>query len=93
MDTLQKDAGVDTAIAETKISLFKERTQKGTQVENGGRYLRRDLVFAGSPTHSATIWGRREKGDDNSGAVQLRTEEKLRLAIEGKKWTWKQDFH
>lgn len=90
-ETLQKGAGNDKTIAGTNITLFKERTQNGTIVQNGSRYVRVDVKFAGSPALSAKIWGKRVTGDDDVGAVRLSVEEKLRLGIVDKKWRWKAD--
>ena len=90
-ETLQKGAETDKVIAGTKITLIKERTQTETIVQNGGRYVRVDVKFAGSPALSAKIWGKRVTGDDIGGTVRLSMEEKLRLGIVGKQWTWKPD--
>lgn len=90
-ETFEKDAGAKRATAEIKITPFKERNKDWTLVENGGRYLRVDVKFAGSPAHSAKIWGKRVAGNDVSGAVQLSKEEKVGLGIEGKKRTWNTD--
>lgn len=87
-NTLHNDPGTDSAISKATITLFKERTQNGTLVENGGRYLRLDLEFTGSPAHSAKIWGKRV---DTSGDIQFSREEKQRLGIEGRKWRWESD--
>lgn len=90
-NTLRNDAGTGRAVSNVTITLFKERTQSGTLVDNGGRYVRLDVDFAGSAGHSAKIWGKRVTGHDTLGAHQLSRDEKLRLGIEGKRWRWQSD--
>ena len=71
--------------------LIKERTQDGNLVENGRRYVRLNLEFAGYPPHSAKVWGKRVTGGVNGGSIELSREEKVRLGIEAKEWRWKAD--
>ena len=89
-ETLRKDP-TDREISGIKIRLLKERTQDGTLVDNGGRYIRLDVQFAGTPARSAKIWGKKVMGENMSGGLGLDMEEKLRLGIEGKQWRWKAD--
>ena len=91
LETVRRDAGADGEISDIKITLIKERNQNGALVQNGGRYVRLDMRFAGPQAYSAQIWGKRMTGGNHSGIVRLSAEEKLRLGIEGKKWTWKSD--
>ena len=81
----------DRDISVLEITLIKECNQNGTLVNNGGRYVRLDVQFVGSPARSATIWGKRVSGEAYSGAVQFSREEKWRLGIE-KQWMWKPDL-
>ena len=81
----------DRDISVLGITLIKESNQDGTLVNNGGRYIRLDVQFVGSPARSATIWGKRVSGEAFSGALQFTREEKWRLGIE-KQWTWKPDL-
>ena len=90
-ETLQRDVGADRVVSGIEITLIKERTQDGKLVENGGRYVRVDVRFAGFPARSAKIWGKRVTGGDHSGPVQFSREEILRLGIDGKKWRWQPD--
>ena len=84
----------DRDIEVLDITLIKECTQDGTLVDNGGRYVRLDIKFVGSPARSATIWGKCVSGEAYLGARQFSMEEKLRLGIEypGKYWTWDPDL-
>ena len=86
-----RNNGAGGTITDIKVRLFKERTQDGTVVDKGGRYVRMDVTFAGPPALSAKIWGKRVMDGDNLAAVQLSKEEKMRLGIEDKGWRWKAD--
>ena len=90
-ETMQRGAGADGEISDIKIALIKERTQNGALVNNGGRYVRLDVRFAGPPAYSAQVWGKSVTGGNYSGVVRLSAEEMLRLGIEGKGWRWKSD--
>ena len=83
----------DRKIEILEITLIKERTQDGTLVDNGGRYIRLDIEFVGSLAPSTTLWGKRVSGKALFEAVQFSMEEKLRLGIEchGQCWTWEPD--
>ena len=90
-ETLQSATGADRAISDVKTTFIKECTEDGTPVENGGRYVRLDVCFTGFPTLHAKVWGKRITGGVDPGTVQMSTEEKLRLGIQGEERNWKAD--